>query len=93
VTTVALALDRPSSSSAASVRTYQLLCAGRCNPAIETIDMLMRRHQKTSEEALGTEHLWNLQRRLIYTPHVMTDPTTARCTRCGAQRLYGLSSW
>lgn len=90
-------------------RTFILICEGRCNPYVSSIDADIRRLtslrkwsdiERPREDdgyygryQLGDAELWRLQRRLIYTPHHMVSPQLATCEVCGSERRYGSSGF
>lgn len=66
-----------------------LICEGRCNPSIRELDAEVLQHKKYSELPVGSERLWQQQRRLNYTTHRLVSEQVARCTDCGHDRRFG----
>lgn len=69
------------------MKTYRLICEGRCNPTIAHVDELARQFSTGQPRVLVD--MIARQRRLVYTEHVDDGYHRARCVECGAVRKFG----
>jgi len=72
---------------------FHLICEGRCNPTIGTVDTLIERFAQSKASTLpfdSTDRMIAAQRRLVYTAHFEANhPADMRCSVCGHIRAYG----
>ncbi len=67
-----------------SVRQYDLLCEGSCNPTMEYVEKRL-----ASEREHGvSDATVRFQRVLRYTAHAALYGNAAKCTTCGHVRRY-----
>jgi hypothetical protein len=72
---------------------YQLICEGKCNPAIKDVDAIAFRFSDDGRwinlaATNNREPVFRRQRALVYTDH-HCHGVHATCGTCGAKRRYG----
>ena len=72
--------------------TYELICEGRCNPTIGSVDAMVENLNRRSLETGVSSRChpaWKYQRQLIHTPHDMIASDRAVCLICRHERRFG----